>query len=51
MIKDEQMVAFLEENEYYEMDKMVSLLCDIANGIYTEKDFKKDVKEFIEHDG
>jgi len=49
MIKDKQMVEFLDSNGYYGLDEMVSLLTDIVNGVYVPSDFIKDVKEYGEH--
>ena len=49
MVNDKQMVEFLDSNGYYGLDEMVSLLADIANGVYESSDFIKDVKEYGEH--
>lgn len=50
MITNEQMVEFLDSNDYYGLDEMVGLLLDLANGIYDIEDFKSDVEEFAEYE-
>ena len=49
MIKREQVVEFLDSNDYYGLDEMADLLTDIVNDVYDIDTLKEDVQEFVEH--